>query len=64
MTENLKTLEQRLDSLVQEERVRIRKARREDAIHNMQRVRTYDFKSGIAKDHRTSKTAPLKKVLK
>ncbi len=40
-----------------------RKARRDYVIHNTKRVRTYDYKSGVVKDHRTGKTASLKDVL-
>lgn len=40
-----------------------RKARRDEAIKNCPRVRTYDFISKKVTDHRTGKTASLKDVL-
>lgn len=61
--EALKTLETRLKDVVARERAAIRKARRDDAIHNMPRVRTYNYQRGMVTDHRTGKKAPLKKVM-
>jgi peptide chain release factor 1 len=40
-----------------------RKAHRDDKIKNMRTIRTYDFKRGIVKNHRTGKTASLRDVL-
>lgn len=59
----LKELEKRLDQLKEDEKAAEKKARRDYAIHNEETIRTYDFKKGIVKDHRTGKTASLKDVL-
>lgn len=40
-----------------------KKARRDKAIHDTTTIRTYDFKAGTVKDHRTKKVASLKDVL-
>lgn len=40
-----------------------RKARREHAIRNEERIRTYDYSRGVVTDHRTGKTASIKDVL-
>jgi len=59
----MKVIEERLRNLVEEQRAEEKKARRDHAIHNTKRVRTYDFKSGVVTDHRTGKKASLKEVL-
>lgn len=59
----LKDLEEKLANIKLEQRAKDKKARRDNAIHNTERIRTYDFKSGTVKDHRTGKTASLKDVL-
>lgn len=56
-------LKQRLIDADEEEKAAKRKAKRDHAIHNTERIRTYDFKSGTVKDHRTGKVASLKDVL-
>lgn len=40
-----------------------RKARRDYAIRNEERVRTYDYSRNLVTDHRTGKTAPIKEIL-
>ena len=40
-----------------------KKACRDWAIHNTPTIRTYNYKSGVVRDHRTKKTAPLKEVM-
>ncbi len=40
-----------------------KKERRDYAIHNTPTIRTYDYKSGMVKDHRTGKTATIKQVV-
>lgn len=40
-----------------------KKQRRDKAIHDTKRIRTYDFQRGTVKDHRTGKVASLKEVL-
>jgi protein subunit release factor A len=42
---------------------RQRKARRDYAIRNEERVRTYDYSRNLVTDHRTGKTAPIKEIL-
>ena len=39
------------------------KAKRDHAIHNETRIRTYDFSRGIVTDHRTGKKASIKDIL-
>lgn len=58
------TLKLRLAEAEEAERARNKKARRDHAIHNTTRIRTYDFKSGTVKDHRTGKVASLEDVLR
>lgn len=59
----LKELEKRLEQSKLDEKAKERKARRDRAIKNEETIRTYDFKSGTVKDHRTGKTASIKDVL-
>ena len=40
-----------------------KKSRRDYAIHNETRIRTYDFSRGIVTDHRTGKKASIKDIL-
>lgn len=44
-------------------RAKRKKARRDHAIANEERVRTYDFSRGVVTDHRTGRVASLKDVL-
>jgi peptide chain release factor 1 len=46
-----------------EKRAAAKKARRDAKIHDKTIIRTYDFKRGVVKDHRTGIEAPLHKVL-
>lgn len=56
-------MKRRLVTLVEEERARKRKARRDEAIHNSERIRTYDFSRNLVTDHRTGKKASIKDIL-
>jgi peptide chain release factor 1 len=56
-------MEQRLAERKQAARAIARKARRDEAIRNETTVRTYDYKSGLVRDHRTGRTASIKDVL-
>jgi peptide chain release factor 1 len=56
-------LEQRLKDIKAEKKAAEKKAKRDHAIHNTERIRTYDFKKGIVTDHRTGKKASLKEVM-
>ncbi len=40
-----------------------KKEKRDHAIHNTPTIRTYDYKSGLVRDHRTGKSAPIKQVV-
>lgn len=59
----LKELERRLAALITAKDAANRKARRDHAIKNEVTIRTYDFQTGLAHDHRTGKKATLKQVL-
>ena len=59
----LKELEQRLIDRKKEKIAKEKKAKRDHAIHNTERIRTYDFKKNLVTDHRTGKTASLKEVV-
>ena len=59
----LKELQHRVDKQIEEEKSEQRKERRDHAIHNTERIRTYDFSRGVVTDHRTGKVASLKDVL-
>lgn len=56
-------LKQKLQDVVDEQRAARKKSRRDHLIHNMETIRTYDFKRSRVKDHRTKKEASLKDVL-
>jgi len=56
-------LKDKLHRIAQSRQAKAKKARRDDAIHNTKRIRTYDFKKGTVTDHRTKKTASLKEVM-
>jgi protein subunit release factor A len=58
-----KEMERRLKEAEQEKRDKAKKEKRDKAIHDTKRIRTYDFSRGIVTDHRTGKSAPLKRVL-
>lgn len=59
----MKELQKRVDQLESEKRAAEKKSRRDKAIHDHTRVRTYDFSRGVVTDHRTGKTASLKDIL-
>ena len=58
-----KELEARLKAASADAKASARKARRDEAIKDTTVIRTYKFKEGIVKDHRSGKTASLKEVL-
>lgn len=61
----LRELERRLDELRAAKKSAAKKARRDHVIQdgNTPIIRTYDYKDGLVRDHRTKKRAPLKEVL-
>lgn len=59
----LRELEKRILTLKADKRAKNKKAVRDYKIHNTPTIRTYDYKRGIVKDHRSGKEAPLKEVL-
>lgn len=59
----LEDLRRRIADQKEEQRAAARKERRDHNIHNMRTIRTYDFKRGMVKDHRSGIEAPLHKVL-
>src|SRR5262245_47179654 len=60
----MKELERKIDSARSLRKSAARKKRRDQAIRNEVTIRTYDFKAGLAWDHRTGRKAPLKEVLR
>lgn len=56
-------LQRKLQNIKEEEKAQQKKDKRDYAIHNTKTIRTYDFKSGLVKDHRSKKTASIKDVL-
>jgi peptide chain release factor 1 len=60
----LAELEERLKQSINERKADAKKAERDEKIRETKTIRTYDYKSGLVKDHRTGKTASLKEVLK
>ena len=60
----LKELEKRLKEAKEGKKAEEKKDKRDEAIHDTTVIRTYDFKKGTVKDHRTGKTASLKDVLR
>jgi len=61
--EAIKELAKRVEAVEQDRKAAARKARRDDAIKTSDRVRTYNFSSGVVTDHRTKKTASVKDIL-
>jgi peptide chain release factor 1 len=59
----LSVLEERVDEHKVAEQAKDKKARRDHLIHNSVVIRTYDYSSGLVKDHRTGKKASLKQVM-
>lgn len=56
-------LTRRVDEHFAGMKARRKKARRDAAIHEHNRIRTYDFRTGVVTDHRSGKKASLKDVL-
>jgi len=56
-------MEKKVKANKDEKLAKVKKARRDHAIHNTPTIRTYDDKKGIVIDHRTGKRASLKQVL-
>lgn len=54
---------ERVEEAVEEVRAAIKKNRRDELIHNMKTIRTYNEKRNQVKDHRTGETAPMDAVL-
>lgn len=61
--EALKSLGEKLDRLKQLQEKEKRKAKRDAAIKDNTRVRTYDYSRDTVTDHRTGKTASIKDIL-
>lgn len=59
----IRLLTERFNEAETAKKNKIKKAKRDDAIHNTPTIRTYDFKKGIVIDHRNNKRASLKDVL-
>ena len=59
----IRELDQAVTAWYDEQKAAEKKAKRDYAIHNETRIRTYDFSSGVVTDHRTGKRASLKDVL-
>jgi peptide chain release factor 1 len=59
----MRELERRLIDRKKEALAKDKKAKRDYAIHNTERIRTYDFSRGVVTDHRTGKVASLKNIL-
>jgi peptide chain release factor 1 len=59
----MQDLKQKLKNIIEERKAKDKKAKRDYAIHNTKRIRTYDFKKNTVTDHRTNKTASLKEVV-
>jgi len=58
-----KELESKLKQIQSNIDAKKKKEYRDYKIHNTKTIRTYDFKKGIVKDHRTKKTASIKDIL-
>ena len=59
----IKRLEWEVLQLSADQRAERKKVKRDHAIKNGERVRTYDFSRNLVTDHRTGKTAPIKEIL-
>jgi protein subunit release factor A len=59
-----KELAARIAEKAQKEQATHKKARRDAAIKDETVIRTYRYKDGTVKDHRSGKTAPLKEVMR
>jgi peptide chain release factor 1 len=56
-------LEKRIKEAKEAAKAKIKKDRRDEAIHDNTIVRTYNYSRGIVKDHRTKKEASIKDIL-
>jgi len=59
----LQTLKEKVKEFFEQEKNIKKKNYRDYKIHNTKTIRTYNYKSGLVIDHRTKKSASLKKVL-
>ena len=59
----IRELQKRVDEQNESIRSKQRKTRRDEAIHNETRIRTYDFSRGVVTDHRSGKAASIKDIL-
>ena len=59
----LRELQDRVYAAEQQKHAAAKKARRDEKIHTRDIIRTYDYRSGMVRDHRTGKSAPLKQVM-
>lgn len=59
----IKELQKRVDQHHEDQKAAVRKSRRDFAIKNETRIRTYDFSRGLVTDHRSGKSASLKDIL-
>lgn len=59
----IRELQKRVDELEAQKKAQVRKNRRDEAIKNETRIRTYDFSRGVVTDHRSGKTASIKDIL-
>jgi len=59
----MRELQNRVDEHYENRKAIVRKSRRDFAIKNETRIRTYDFSRGVVTDHHSGKTASLKDIL-
>ena len=59
----MREIEKRLADSKANQKAAVKKARRDAAIKDETTVRTYDYKSGLVRDHRSGKSASIKDVL-
>lgn len=60
----MKELERRIQEAKDNTKAKIKKDRRDKAIHETKTIRTYDYSRGIVTDHRTGKTGTIKEIVK
>ena len=58
-----KQIEQKIKQAEEDYRAAEKKARRDKLIHERGTIRTYDYKTGVVRDHRTGKRSTIKRVL-
>lgn len=58
-----KQLQAKVDQLVFEAKAKARKQKRDEAIKDESRIRTYDITKGVVTDHRSGKKASTKDIL-